>query len=416
MLKQLLRNKALLTFMLGHFTVDMFGGLLPILYPFIAAAFHLSLGDVGLIALCYTAASSLSQPLFGFVADRYGSRYLAPASLVWAAVMFGLVGYSPNTPMLAFLAAMAGLGSGAYHPQGAANASAVTGDIQKNTAMSFYTVGGTSGYALGPILGAIVFGLLGRHGSIILAPFGVFSAFLVLRSFKRLGLGLPEAHLEARKQQRQIRWRPLVPILSVSMLRNLVMLSVTTFVPLWFKDLGYSAAFYGVLTSLIIVGSAVGAIIGGFLADRFGQRQVLIACLALSVPALIVFLLNPGPGALVLGPIFGMLGEGPVSITLVMAQRLLPGRVGMASGFVLGLGFVAAGIGAPITGVLADRIGPPNALMIVSTMMFVAIIAAFLIPREALDVRGTPALVVAEGASEEANLGSAMTSSTSGRG
>ncbi len=387
MLRQLLRNKALLTFMLGHFTVDMFGGLLPILYPLMAIAFNLNLADVGLVALAYTAASSLSQPLFGFVADRYGSRYLAPASLIWAAIMFGLVGFSPNTGMLALLAALAGLGSGAYHPQGAANASAVTGALQKNTAMSFYTVGGTSGYALGPILGAIIFGIFGRHGSIVLAPVGIVSALLVLRSFKRLGLGMPEAHQEARSKQRKIRWRPLIPVLTVSMLRNLVLLSVVTFVPLWYRDLGYSAAFYGILTSLMIAGGAVGAIFGGLLADRFGQRRVLIAGLGLSVPALAVFMLNPGPSALLLGPIFGLLGDGPVSITLVIAQRLLPGRVGMASGFVLGLGFVAAGVGAPITGVLADRVGTPNAMMAVSTLMFVAIIAALLIPAEALDVR-----------------------------
>lgn len=387
MMKELLRNKALLTFMLGHFTVDMFGGLLPILYPLMALAFHLNLRDVGLVALCYTAASSLTQPLFGFIADRFGSRYLAPASLIWAAVMFGLVGFSRNTLMLGSLAAMAGLGSGAYHPQGAANASAVTGAIQKNTAMSFYTVGGTSGYALGPILGAVVFGFFGRHGSIVLAPFGIISAVLVLRSFKRLGLGLPEAHEEARLEQRKIRWKPLIPILSVSMLRNLVMLSVITFVPLWYRDLGYSAAFYGVLTSLLIAGGAVGAIFGGVLADRFGQRRVLISGLAMSVPALIVFVLNPGPGALLLGPLFGMLGEGPVSITLVMAQRLLPGRVGAASGFVLGLGFVAAGIGAPITGMMGDKIGTPNAMMLVSTLMFAAIVAALLIPAEAVQSR-----------------------------
>ncbi len=384
MLRELLRNKALLTFMLGHFTVDMFGGLLPILYPLMAIAFNLNLADVGLIALCFTGASSLSQPLFGFVADRYGSRYLAPASLVWAATMFGLVGFAQNAAMLAVLAAMAGLGSGAYHPQGAANASAVTGSIQKNTAMSLYTVGGTSGYALGPILGALVFGLFGRHGSIILAPVGAISAFLILRSFRRLGLGLPEAHQEERSQQQKIRWRPLIPVLSVSMLRNMVMLSVITFVPLWYRDMGYRSAFYGVLTSLMIAGGAVGAIFGGMLADRYGPRRVLIAGLALSVPALVIFMHAPGPGALILGPVFGMLGDGPVSITLVMAQRLLPGRVGMASGFVLGLGFVAAGVGAPITGVLADHIGTPNAMMIVATLMFVAIVAALLIPAEAI--------------------------------
>ncbi len=390
MLRQLLRNKALLTFMLGHFTVDMFGGLLPILYPLMAIAFDLNLADVGLIALCFTGASSLSQPLFGFVADRYGSRYLAPASLVWAATMFGLVGFAPNAGMLAVLAAMAGLGSGAYHPQGAANASAVTGSIQKNTAMSLYTVGGTSGYALGPILGALVFGLFGRHGSIILAPVGVISASLILRSFKRLGLGMPQAHQEARSQQQKIRWRPLVPVLSVSMLRNMVMLSVITFVPLWYRDMGYSSAFYGILTSLMIAGGAVGAIFGGMLADRYGPRRVLVAGLALSVPALIIFMQAPGPGALILGPVFGMLGEGPVSITLVMAQRLLPGRVGMASGFVLGLGFVAAGVGAPITGVLADHLGTPNAMMLVATLMFAAIVAALLIPGEAIGTSETP--------------------------
>ena len=387
MFRQLLRNRALLTFMLGHFTVDMFAGLLPVLYPLMAVTFHLSNADVGLIALCYTGASSLSQPLFGFFADRYGSRYLAPASLIWAAVMFGVVGFSPNVAILAISAAMAGLGSGAYHPQGAANASAVTGSMQKNTAMSLYTFGGSSGYALGPLLGALIFGIFGRQGSAILIPVGVLSAWQILRSFKRLGLGLPEAHREERTRQRKVRWRPLAPVLGVSMLRNMVMLSVITFVPLWYRDMGYGVGFYGLLTSLMIAGSAIGVVCGGLLADRFGQRRVLVVEMALSVPALAIFVLNPGYGGLLLGPLFGLLGDGPASITLVMAQRLLPGRVGMASGFVLGLGFVAAGIGAPITGVLADRIGTPHAMMFVSLLMFAAIVMVAFIPREALQSR-----------------------------
>jgi FSR family fosmidomycin resistance protein-like MFS transporter len=74
-----------------------------------------------------------------------------------------------------------------------------------------------------------------------------------------------------------------------------------------------------------------------------------------------------------------------------MAQRLLPGQIGMASGFVLGLGFVAAGIGQPITGLLADRIGTADALMLVSLLMFIAIVVVAFIPREALQVREVPA-------------------------
>ena len=57
--------------MLGHFTVDMFGGLLPVLYPIMSDRFDLSNADIGFIALAYTAASSLSQPLFGYLADRW---------------------------------------------------------------------------------------------------------------------------------------------------------------------------------------------------------------------------------------------------------------------------------------------------------------------------------------------------------
>jgi FSR family fosmidomycin resistance protein-like MFS transporter len=391
MFRQLVRNRALLTFMLGHFTVDMFGGLLPVLYPLMATAFGLSLADVGWIALCFTGASSLSQPFFGFAADRYGSRYLAPASIVWASVMFGIVGFSPNVLILAISAAMAGLGSGAYHPQGAANASAVTGDLQKNTAMSLYTFGGSAGYSLGPILGgAILFGLVGRRGTVALVPFGIIAAWLIFQSFKRLGLGLPEAHHESHSVPASIRWRPLTPIMGVSMLRNMVSLSVLTFVPLWYHDMGYSVRFYGTLTSSIIIGSAFGTVCGGLLADRFGQRRVLIIEMALAVPALAIFMLNPGYGGFLLGPLYGFICDGPASVTLVMAQRLLPGRVGMASGFVLGLSFVAAGIGAPLTGSLADRIGTPHALMIVSLLMLAAIAIVPFIPREALQVREAP--------------------------
>ena len=60
--------------MMGHFTVDMFGGLMPVLYAIMADEFDLSNADIGLIALAYTAASSLSQPLLGYLADRFGSR------------------------------------------------------------------------------------------------------------------------------------------------------------------------------------------------------------------------------------------------------------------------------------------------------------------------------------------------------
>jgi FSR family fosmidomycin resistance protein-like MFS transporter len=390
--RNLLQHRALLVFAMGHFTVDMFGGLMPVLYALLSDEFRLSNADIGLIALAYTSASSLSQPLFGYLADRFGSRYFAVASLVWSATMVGLAGLVPSYGMLILVSMMAGLGSGAYHPQGASNAAAVSGEMRRNTAMSLYTVGGTSGYSLGPVLGALIFFIFGRYGTLAVAPFGFAIALLMLRELRHLGLGVREHHATQRAAQGKIDWKPLLIVLSVVMLRSWVSLSVITFIPVWFKDQGYSSTFYSILATLILGCGAVGTITGGILADRIGQRSVLAVSLICAAPALILFAAFPGPLSLLFGPLFGFFSDMGLSVTLVMAQRLLPGRVGVASGFILGMGFVTGGIGAPITGVVADDIGTGPAIMLMAILIVAAAAIAARIPRVALQpARSAPA-------------------------
>jgi FSR family fosmidomycin resistance protein-like MFS transporter len=383
-LRRLFTNPALITFTMGHFTVDMFSGLLPVLYPIMSKRFDLSNADIGFIALAYTAASSLSQPLFGYLADRYGSRNFAVASLVWSASMVGLAGLAPTYPALLAFAMLAGLGSGAYHPQGASNAAASVGDARRNTAMSAYTVGGTGGYSLGPLIGAALFALFGGYGTLVLAPFGFIVAYNMLRQLRRLGLGLAQRHANARAEQRAIPWRLLAPVMIVVMLRSWVSLSVVSFIPIWFEDQGRSSGFYSVLTTCVLAAGAVGTLVGGLLADRIGQRVVLGVSLAAAIPSLLLFAALPGTQSLVFGPLFGFWSDMGLSITLVIAQRLLPGRVGVASGFILGMGFVTGGIGVPVTGALADRVGVGHALMLTSLLIVAAALLVTRIPRAAL--------------------------------
>src|SRR5215211_1572012 len=86
-LSDVLRNRPLLTLMLGHYTVDMYVGVLPILYPILMGRFALDLKTVGLVSLAYSGMASLAQPLFGWIADRYGTRFIGLA-LVWTAATF----------------------------------------------------------------------------------------------------------------------------------------------------------------------------------------------------------------------------------------------------------------------------------------------------------------------------------------
>src|SRR6266550_1819436 len=71
---EFLRNGKLLTLMLGHFTVDSYVGVIPVLYPLLIGRFHLSLATVGLVSLAYGGMAAVSQPLFGLLADRFGTR------------------------------------------------------------------------------------------------------------------------------------------------------------------------------------------------------------------------------------------------------------------------------------------------------------------------------------------------------
>src|SRR5262245_28129175 len=92
--KTLLANGALLTLMFGHFTNDMYGGILPVLYPSAKDRFGLDNAHLGLVTLAYTGASSLSQPFFGYLTDRHGRRWFAPAVLLWGACWVSLYGFA----------------------------------------------------------------------------------------------------------------------------------------------------------------------------------------------------------------------------------------------------------------------------------------------------------------------------------
>lgn len=377
--------------MAGHFTVDMQGGILPVLYPLMASEFNLEYAQVGVVALGYTSAASLSQPGFGYLADRFGSRYFAVLSLMWSAMIVGFIGFAPSFAVLMFLAILAGLGSGAYHPQGASNASAAAGDKRRNSALALYTVGGTFGYSLGPVLGAAAFLALGRYGTIFFLPFGTTVAFLMWRQLGRLGLGVARHEAAERAKQTAIVWKPLLLILSVVMLRSWVFSATIAFIPLWFDEQGFSSGFYASLTTLVLAAGAGGTLLGGILADRFGQRMILMVSMTLSIPFLLCFAAFPGWQSLFFGPMFAFLADMGISVTLVAAQRMLPGRVGVASGFILGIGFVTGGIGVPVTGVLAGWFSMSTALMLNSVLMAAAVLVVLLIPRAALTAPQTAA-------------------------
>jgi FSR family fosmidomycin resistance protein-like MFS transporter len=122
-MRSLLKNVTLWSLTLGHFSVDMLAGAMPIAVGlYLKDALGLTLIQIGLLLGAYQMTSSLTQPLFGYLSDRYGGRWFAVGGLIWLAILQGLVGFMPTFESAVVISTLAGLGSAAFHPQGASGA------------------------------------------------------------------------------------------------------------------------------------------------------------------------------------------------------------------------------------------------------------------------------------------------------
>ena len=375
------RNRPLMVLAGGHFTVDMYSGILPVMYPLLIGRFDLDLKTVGLVSLAYSGSASVSQPFFGWLADRYGTR-LTGITLAWTGVLFACIGFAPSFPILLIIAAFAGLGSGAFHPMGAVTANRVIPEGRKNTAMSIYGTGGTFGIATGPLVGALLFNLLGvRATGFLLLP-GISIAVWVLWSMRAVGYQ-DRTPLSSRSPAAAVPVGLLAIIVAVMMLRSFPVFGLQNFVPIWYQELGYGAGFYGPLATVIVLGSAFGAVIAGNLADAYGRRAVILGTQVLTIPAIWAFAEFPGRWGFVTGALVGLLAASTAPLLLVMAQQLMRGRAGVASGLILGLGFIAGAIGTPVFGALADAFGMQNAVRWQLVVVTGTIFIAWLLPSEA---------------------------------
>jgi FSR family fosmidomycin resistance protein-like MFS transporter len=378
--RDFLRNGKLLTLMLGHLTVDSYVGVIPVLYPILIGRFHLTLATVGLVSLAYGGMAAVSQPLFGVLADRFGTRFTG-LTLVWTALTFSLVGFVTTFPLLVLLAVASGLGSGAFHPMGALDVRALLPAWRRSAGMSIYVTAGTVGVAVGPLIGILVFHAFGIHGTGLLVIPGLVAGGYLLWRMR----AVKPAAVAARAVAAVAPRAPVIAlalVIGVMMSRSWTVNVFQAFTPTWYQQLGYGPEFYGPLATTLVLASAVGTVGCGTLADRYGRRVVILATLVLSGPAILLFTAFPGPWAFASAVLIGFLAASTAPLMLLMAQQLMAARAGLASGLVMGLGFVTGAIGIPINGAIADHIGLQRSLMTHVFLVIATIAIAWFLPSE----------------------------------
>jgi FSR family fosmidomycin resistance protein-like MFS transporter len=348
----------------GHLATDLAQGALPALLPFLAAKFDLSYTMVGAIALAATISSSLIQPAFGLWSDARGALWLLPGGVAVAGIGMALASVAPAYPLVILAVLLSGIGVAAYHPEGSKFANYASG-ARRATGMSFFSVGGNVGFALGPLLASflvITLGL-GLDGGLLLALPGLAVAGFLVASMPYLARFLPSAERRAAGRATQSQPRGLALLLAVVGLRSLAHMGLFTFVPLYEEARGNGVGYGTRLLALFLFAGAVGTLLGGRLADRVGRRTVLFASFVVATPLIFVYVLAGGLVGAVALAFAGAAIIGTFGVSLVMSQEYMPGRVGMASGLSIGMAIGLGGVAALTLGALADVVDLKTAVL-----------------------------------------------------
>ena len=168
-------------------------------------------------------------------------------------------------------------------------------------------------------------------------------------------------------------------------LRSFVYFGFVTFIPLYFVHVLHTSKGVGsAALTVMLAGGAIGTLVGGPLADRFGRRIVLRGSMAR--PAAPDRRRSCSPARCWRScsrPSTGAATIATFAVTIVMGQEYLPGRIGVASGVTIGLSIGLGGVGAPLLGLLADAHGLRAVFELIAVFPLIALALAQLAPARA---------------------------------
>lgn len=373
------RNLSML--ILAHMLTDLNQGAVPALIPFLVAQQGLNYLGASGITVAGTLISSILQPLVGFLSDRRSLSWLLVFGPLLAGLGLGLSGNLPSYGLILLAILTSAVGVAAFHPEAYRYANYYSG-TQTATGMGIFSVGGTLGYSMGPLLLTFLVLQGGLPATVWMGvPAALIATYYLFQQSRLRSVRTAQQH--SPQQRGKTNWPALSLLLSVIVLRSMSYYCLSTFVPLYLISArGFSTPVANSALTVMSVGSIGGALLSGPIADRFGRRRVLFGMALVISFSIFLFVFSASALAF---PLLGLASaalSASFTISMVLGQDYGRGNLGLASGLTVGLAVGMGGLSAPLFGFLADRLGLATILPAVAILPLMAAALILALPKE----------------------------------
>lgn len=349
-----------------HCINDFGQGSLAALIPFFIANFGLNYYQSASIIFCNTIVASVAQPILGYVADRWRVPWFIPVGFSITLVSISAIALATSYEMILALSLIAGLGAALFHPE----AALLVNRMQSNelgNAMGRFAVGGSAGFALGPLLAGGVY-VFGAQFLWLFTAIALIGVLLYVYAFT--GSAATDVVGESKSSAKSTNtgandWVSFGKLFFVIASRSILFSVLSIFIPILYITVinGEASASSLALTMYFAMG-AVLTYMGGALSDKLGFLKTVRLGNLIFLPSVLVFIFVPniwGFFGAMIPMAFGVFSQyGPIT---VLGQKYLAKNAGFASGITLGLGITLGGLVAPYVGHLADIYDVQTALM-----------------------------------------------------
>ncbi|QIP82767.1 MFS transporter [Streptomyces sp. Tu 2975] len=354
------KNRSVVLLSVGHACVDVYQGAVASLVPFFVAERAYSYAAVSGIVLAASVLSSVTQPVFGVLTDRWAMPWLLPVSTLLGGVGIAGSGVSGSYGWTLVFVAVSGLGVAAYHPEAARVARLACRGSHKR--MGWFSLGGNLGFAFAPLMvTAVVAGGGLRLSPLLVVPALVGSVLClpVLKALEKDG-GVRSGPVVVRGADDRVSF---VKLSLAVICRSVVFVGLSTFIALYARQRTGGGAAAGTAALFVLyLGGAVGSVVGGHLAERWDRVVVSRWSYLAAAVAVTGIVTVPGPALYVFVALASAGLYVPFSLQVTLGQDYLPSRVGTAGGITLGLTVSAGGLAGPFIGQLADATSLRTAL------------------------------------------------------